>query len=101
MVLLFCHSKVEQRKNIVEFLNELGVEGEILVDNLMQAGIESLRFYKTSFKEEFLDEGYPMRIEKDSLYRKVTCDYYRKNNLATGSSLSTKKIDAINNGENI
>lgn len=101
LILLFCHSKVNQRKNIVERLNEMNYEGEILVDNLMQVGVEGLRFYKTNFKEDFLDEGFSVRIPKDSIYRKLTCDFLRENNLVTGSNLSQKKIDAINNGENI
>lgn len=101
LILLFCHSKVNQRKNIVETLRNMHYEGEILVDNLMQVGVEGLRFYKTNFKEDFLDEGYPVTLPKDSIYRKLTCDYLRKRDLATGSNLSKRKIEAINAGENI
>lgn len=101
LILLFCHSKVNQRKNIVERLNEIHFEGTILVDNLMQVGVEGLRFYKTEFKEDFLDEGYPVQIEKDSIYRKYTCDFLREHNLVNGSNLSDRKIKQINEGQNI
>lgn len=101
LILLFCHSKVNQRKKIVERLNEMHFEGTILVDNLMQVGVEGLRFYKTEFKEDFLDEGYPVQIEKDSIYRKYTCDFLREHNLVNGSNLSDRKIKQINEGQNI
>ncbi len=101
LILLFCHSKVNQRQMIVNRLNEMQFEGEILVDNLMQVGVEGLRFYKTSFKVDFLDDGFPVKISKDSIYRKYTCDFLRENQLVTGSNLSQQKIDAINRGENI
>lgn len=99
LIILFCHSKVNQREKIIQRLREMEFEGTILVDNLMQVGVEGLRFYKTNFKDNFLDDGYPVTLPKDSIYRKLTCDFLRENNLVTGSNLSTRKIDAINNGE--
>ncbi len=99
MVVLFCHSKVNQRMNMVHALQERNYVGWILVDNLMQAGVEGLRFYKTYFDKDFKDQGFPIQLPKDSPYRKITCDFIREHNLATGSSLSNRKIDAINRGE--
>ena len=99
LIILFCHSKVNQREKIIERLNEVKYEGVVLVDNLMQVGVEGLRFYKTYFKETFLDEGYPVTLPQDSIMRKYTCDFLRENNLVTGSNLSLRKIKAINNGE--
>lgn len=99
LIILFCHSKVNQKEKIIGRLNEMNYEGWVLVDNLMQTGVEGLRFYKTYFKETFQDEGFPVTLPIDSIYRRLTCDFLRENNLATGSSLSTRKINAINNGE--
>ncbi len=99
LLILFCHSKVNQREAIKSKLNEIGFEGKILVDNLMQVGVESMRFYVTDFKEDFLDNGYPIVLPIDSIYRKLTCDYLRENNLVEGSSLSTRIIRAIQDGE--
>ena len=101
LILLFCHSKVNQRKMILEYLNEIGYEGVVLVDNLMQVGVEGLRFYKTNFKEVFLDNGFTVTLPNDSIYRQLTCDYLREHNLVVGSNLSQRKIDAIMKGENI
>lgn len=99
IVVLFCHSKVNQRQHIVERLQEMNYEGYVLIDNLMQTGVEGLRFYYTYFKNDFIDEGYPIMLSKDSIYRKIACDYLRENKIPEGSNLSQKKIDAIMSGE--
>lgn len=99
VIILFCHSKVNQRLKIIDALNQIGYEGDVLFDDLMQVGVDGLRFYKSYFKENFQDNGYIVKLPSNSIYRKLSCDYLRNNNLVTGSNLSQKKIDAINNGE--
>ena len=99
ILVMFCHSKPNQRTHINEALQEMKYEGWVLIDNLMQSGVEGLRFYRSYFKGEFIDDGFPVKIAPDSIYRKLSCDYLRENNLVNGSNLSDRKIKAIMNGE--
>lgn len=92
-------------KSLHNYLEEVARElrfnmqrGKILIDEIMHVGNTDKRFVEFEYINGELLHGQFVHIGKDSIYRKVTCDFLKDNPIMEGSIITSIQYRMINSG---
>lgn len=104
IIMCTANSPFDYISMIKEELNREKVNGKILIDQILHVGNTKKRFISLYYKVNEMEKDEFMKfadISKDSLYRKLSCEFLKENELINHSILSSIQKKMINKGINI
>lgn len=85
--------------SIAQSLNSCVNKSKVLVDQILHVGNTDKRYMEYSLNGDMLTEGKFVKIAKNSIYRKISCEYFKeKSEIMEGSILTSIQQRMINKG---
>jgi len=85
--------------SIAQSLNFRVNKSKVLVDQILHVGNTDKRYMEYSLNGDMLTEGKFVKIAKNSIYRKISCEYFKgKSEIMEGSILTSIQQRMINKG---
>lgn len=92
VIMCNANSPIDYLSSIYTELIEQKAEGKILIDEILHVGNTEKRFISFEFNIDQKQENIELKfvkVKKDNILRKISCEYLRKNDLLEYSILSS------------